>query len=63
MAGETPHQLAVALVTANLDYRIKADGRSCPAERRGSFLSTASMSTCGTKPRWERSSLPTFSRR
>jgi hypothetical protein len=36
MAGETPHQLAVALVTANLDYRIKADEQELPsgAERQ-----------------------------
>jgi hypothetical protein len=36
MAGETPHQLAVALVTANLDYRIKADEQDLPsgAERQ-----------------------------
>jgi hypothetical protein len=31
MAGETPHQLAVALVTANLDFRIKADEQGLPS--------------------------------
>jgi hypothetical protein len=31
MAGQTPHQLAVALVTANLDFRIKADEQGLPS--------------------------------
>jgi hypothetical protein len=32
MAGETPHELAVALVTANLNFRIKAEEQGRPGE-------------------------------
>ena len=63
MAGETPHQLAVALVTANLDFRIKADEQRLPSGAETQLPEYRVYVDLWKKPPWERSRPLTFSRR